>query len=172
MMPKHITRQQHGAVGTQSHTEDIIVAMAKNDLYVFSVHDGTKELKPILSHPTVEGFIEVAIVGVAKKGYEVDLWYSVNTTLKAMEVSMDGITEITLQQWHNGSIVEHMAPLNEVDSSILKYLMISHGSFIEKWNVDKKKLFQSCNCYEFGSELYTENCKYKHFLLCNFMEAQ
>lgn len=150
--------------------EDIVVAMTKGDVHVFSAHDCTctKGLTPILSHPILDSFTEVTLVRATKKGNEVDLWYSVQSKLKAMKISVDGTTDMTFHQYA-GSSVTCMAPMNETEGNAVQVVIVSHGSCVERWNADNKKLLQLLNC----SELIWGKCECMHciFLMPTFMLA-
>ena len=141
-----------------SPAEDAIVATTGNNLHVFLNHETFGDLKPVLSQPCAERFTEAVLVGVAERGSEVYLWYSVESKLKALRVSASGITGETFRLYAS-SIVEHMEPLGDTHENKVKQIVLSHRGYIEKWDVDTMERSAVCNCYDFCSHLCNQNCK-------------
>ena len=149
-----------------SSAEDIVVAITVKEVHIFSSSSNkTDELQPVLSQPIIESFPEVVLAGaIGKDCYEIDLWYSVDTRLKALKLSPSGITSETFRQ-DATSVVERIAPLGEAKGGRLKDVVLSHHGYIEKWDVDKMERSDVCNCYDFCSHLCKGNCKQVYDML-------
>ena len=149
-------------------TRDIVVAIAPKEIHMFAVHGMAEkipshlldeDLKPVLSQPLAENVTEAVLIKVSEEGEgcELHIWYSVESKLKDLRLSpLHNICETFRQDKHT---IRHMEALWDADSTELRHIVLSHGSCIEKWNVQNKELLETYECYDFCGHLYYKNCK-------------
>ena len=146
-------------------SEDVIVAITRRAFHVFSSLPDIGDMKPLFSHSIADDITEVVLVNASRSDWKLLLWYCADTKFKVLKISPSNTSCKTYRQNASGT-VSHMEALWKEDGTKLNHIVLSHGSCIEKWDIESKERLEAYDCSDYCSHLYDNNGKQTYLILC------